>query len=184
MGEIKNIYGKSFLLNILFMVINLTGLTFLLFGYHESFESSALMLQIIGYFLFIAGLAGITIFQGWIMFSYVARVLVGGLFIVSGLIKANDPLGFSYKLEEYFEDGALAYRIKDMLGWNTFTLEYLIDYALAISVIICVLEIVLGVLAIIGGKNKTNKLADVRDDGFLYTPYLAYKRMRPNENIC
>ena len=152
MGEIKNVYGKSFLLNILFMVINLTGLTFLLFGYHESFESSALMLQIIGYFLFIAGLAGITIFQGWIMFSYVARVLVGGLFIVSGLIKANDPLGFSYKLEEYFEDGALAYRIKDMLGWNTFTLEYLIDYALAISVIICVLEIVLGVLAIIGGK--------------------------------
>lgn len=152
MRAIKDVYGKSFLLNILFMLINLAGLTFLIFGYHESFETSALTLQIIGYFLFIAGLAGITIFQGWIMFSYVARVLVGGLFIVSGLIKANDPTGFSYKLEEYFEDGALAYRVKDMFGWNTFTLEYLIDYALAISVFICILEIVLGVLAIIGGK--------------------------------
>ena len=37
------------------------------------------------------------------MMSSVARVLVGGLFIVSGLIKANDPIGFSYKLEEYFD---------------------------------------------------------------------------------
>lgn len=152
MGAIKNVYGKSFLLNILFMVMNLAGLTFLLFGYHESYESSALLLQIVGYALFIAGLTGITIFQGWIMFSYVARVLVGGLFIVSGLIKANDPLGFSYKLEEYFEDGALAYRVKDLLGWETFSLEFLIDSALTISVIICILEIVLGVLAIIGGK--------------------------------
>ncbi len=34
---------------------------------------------------------------------WVCRILVGLLFIFSGLIKANDPLGFSYKLEEYFE---------------------------------------------------------------------------------
>jgi uncharacterized membrane protein YphA (DoxX/SURF4 family) len=30
------------------------------------------------------------------------RVLVGLLFIFSGLIKSNDPTGFSYKLDEYF----------------------------------------------------------------------------------
>ena len=48
--------------------------------------------------------------------SSVARVLVGGLFIVSGSVKANDPMGFAYKLEEYFEDGALAYRIKEWFG--------------------------------------------------------------------
>src|SRR5438128_916978 len=35
--------------------------------------------------------------------THIARFLVGGLFIFSGFIKANDPLGFSYKLEEYFE---------------------------------------------------------------------------------
>ena len=34
---------------------------------------------------------------------WVCRILVGLLFIFSGLIKINDPLGFSYKLEEYFE---------------------------------------------------------------------------------
>lgn len=30
------------------------------------------------------------------------RVFVGLLFIFSGLIKANDPMGFGLKLEEYF----------------------------------------------------------------------------------
>ena len=35
-------------------------------------------------------------------FLWFCRIVVGGTFIVSGLVKANDPLGFSYKLEEYF----------------------------------------------------------------------------------
>ena len=33
-----------------------------------------------------------------------SRIFVGILFIFSGLIKANDPLGFGYKLEEYFDE--------------------------------------------------------------------------------
>ena len=32
-----------------------------------------------------------------------ARVLVGVLFIFSGLVKANDPLGLSYKMQEFFD---------------------------------------------------------------------------------
>ena len=35
--------------------------------------------------------------------TQISRVFVGVLFIISGFIKANDTLGFSYKLEEYFE---------------------------------------------------------------------------------
>jgi uncharacterized membrane protein YphA (DoxX/SURF4 family) len=34
---------------------------------------------------------------------WLSRLLVGTLFILSGLIKANDSRGFGYKLEEYFE---------------------------------------------------------------------------------
>ena len=34
---------------------------------------------------------------------WTSRLIVGTIFILSGLIKANDPHGFSYKLEEYFE---------------------------------------------------------------------------------
>ena len=33
----------------------------------------------------------------------VIRILVGLLFIFSGLVKANDPLGLAYKMGEFFE---------------------------------------------------------------------------------
>lgn len=151
----NDIAGKSLVFNIVFILLNLTGLTFLVLGYHNNFESNALLFKILGYGLMIIGLIAIGIFKGWLLFAYFSRVLVGGLFIVSGLIKANDPKGFSYKLEEYFEDGALAYRIKEWFGWETFSLEFLIQHALLLSIIICVLEIILGVLAIIGMKIKT-----------------------------
>ena len=32
-----------------------------------------------------------------------SRLITGVLFIFSGLIKANDPLGLSYKMQEFFE---------------------------------------------------------------------------------
>lgn len=33
----------------------------------------------------------------------IVRIIVGVLFIFSGLVKANDPLGLSYKMQEFFE---------------------------------------------------------------------------------
>ena len=36
-------------------------------------------------------------------FLNIARIIVGVLFIFSGLVKANDPLGLSYKMQEFFE---------------------------------------------------------------------------------
>ena len=33
----------------------------------------------------------------------IVRILVGVLFIFSGLVKANDPMGLSYKMQEFFE---------------------------------------------------------------------------------
>ena len=32
----------------------------------------------------------------------IVRIFVGILFIISGFIKLNDPVGFSYNLQEYF----------------------------------------------------------------------------------
>src|SRR3978361_1158000 len=66
---------------------------------------------------------------------WACRILVGLLFIFSGLIKINDPLGFSYKLEEYFE---------------VFHLEFLSGLALSLAVVLCSLEIVLGFALLIG----------------------------------
>ena len=84
----------------------------------------------------------------------ISRVFVGALFIVSGLIKANDTLGFSYKLEEYFENGALAYRIRDWFGWDSFSLEFLMEYSLLLAIIMCAAEIILGFAVLIGAKIK------------------------------
>lgn len=70
-----------------------------------------------------------------------SRIFVGVLFIISGFIKLNDPLGFSYKLQEYF-------------GSDVLNLPFLEPYALLISVFVVVLEVVLGVFLLIGYKPK------------------------------
>ncbi|MCX2481366.1 DoxX family protein [Pedobacter sp. MC2016-15] len=64
-----------------------------------------------------------------------SRLFVGLLFIFSGLIKANDTLGFGYKLEEYFD---------------VFHISFFSPYATGIAMILCVLEIVLGALLLAG----------------------------------
>lgn len=70
-----------------------------------------------------------------------ARVLVGVLFIISGLIKLNDPVGFSYKLEEYFNA-------------NVLNVEFLIPFALVIACFVVIFEVVLGVMLLLGFKAK------------------------------
>lgn len=78
------------------------------------------------------------IFNGLLIFS---RIFVGALFIVSGMVKANDPLGFSYKMEEYFSEGAL--------GWTFFE-----PYALIIGTLVTCGEVILGFAILFGGKPK------------------------------
>lgn len=154
MKEKVTIQGKSLLFNIAFVVLNLTGLTFMVLGFHDNFEENSTLFRLLGTMMMLLSIAGLVIFRGKFLMSSVSRVLVGGLFIVSGLVKANDPIGFSYKLEEYFEDGALAFRIKEWFSAPGFSMEFFMDFALLLSVLICIAEIVLGVLTIIGGKIK------------------------------
>ncbi len=154
MNQPISFQGRSLFFNVLFVLLNLLGLTFLVVGFHENFKENSTLLISIGVLLMVTTIVALILFHGRIMMSAVSRVLVGGLCIVSGLVKANDPIGFSYKLAEYFEDGALAYRIKEWFGLPSFSLEFLIDFALPLSVLICIIEIVLGVMLIIGGKIK------------------------------
>ena len=145
-------YGQSLLFNSLSILVNFIGVVFITMGFHPNFEEYKGIFIVIGLITLSISIVALVVLKGKQFMSYVSRILVGSLFIVSGLIKANDPLGFSYKLEEYFEDGALAFRIKERFSAPSFSLEFLVDYALFFSILICIVEIVLGVLVIIGGK--------------------------------
>ncbi len=69
------------------------------------------------------------------------RGFVGLLFIFSGLVKLNDPLGFSYKLDEYFSAAVLG-------------LEFLQPFALPLAIFLVVLEVVLGIMLLLGFHRK------------------------------
>src|SRR5688572_15797627 len=67
----------------------------------------------------------------------ICRILVGSLFIVSGLIKVNDVIGFGYKLEEYFADTALNF-------------PGLVEYVIPVAIFIVIGEVLLGVALLLG----------------------------------
>ena len=69
----------------------------------------------------------------------IARVIVGILFIFSGLIKANDPLGLSYKMQEFFE------------LWGTTQFN---SWTLASSVLMNAFEIIAGFALLLGWRIK------------------------------
>ena len=75
------------------------------------------------------------------LFTQFSRLFVGILFIISGLIKLNDPLGFSYKLDEYFSE-------------PVFNMSFFVPYTLALALFLVILEVVLGVMLLIGYKTK------------------------------
>lgn len=75
------------------------------------------------------------------LITQIAKWFVGTLFIFSGLVKLNDPLGFAYKLEDYFAADVL-------------NLPFLIPFTLSLALVIVLVEIVLGVMLLIGYQTK------------------------------
>lgn len=142
-----DVTGRSPILNTVAIIVNLIAVFLLVKGFHlETNPDTAFYYQLSGSTLLGVTLASMFVLKGLFLFSYVARVLVGGLFIVSGLVKANDPWGFAFKLEEYFEPNGLSF---DFPFFENFS-----DYTLELSIFICVVEIVLGLAVILGGKIK------------------------------
>lgn len=71
----------------------------------------------------------------------ISRVIVGILFIISGLVKLNDPVGFSFKLKDYFAPEVL-------------DLGFLVPYALLLAIVIVIFEVLLGVCLLLGYMRK------------------------------
>ena len=74
-----------------------------------------------------------------------SRYFVGGLFIFSGLIKLNDPVGTKIKMEEYFDVFA-----EDFGSFFSF----FVPASLEIGMLLIVLEIVLGVAVLVFYRMK------------------------------
>lgn len=73
--------------------------------------------------------------------SFIVRLLVAITFIFSGFVKLVDPLGSAYKFEEYF-------------GADVLNLDFLSPYALPFSILLILLEIMLGITLLVGYKRK------------------------------
>ena len=67
------------------------------------------------------------------------RILVGVLFIVSGLVKANDPLGLSYKMDEFFQ---------------VLHLHFMVPVSLELAVVMIAFEIIAGFALLLGFKMR------------------------------
>ena len=95
--------------------------------------------------------------------THLLRLFLGITFIISGMIKLNDPMGFSFKLEDYFAPNVLG-------------LPFLIPFALTFAIFVCIVEVVLGVMLLVGYQKKLtlwSLLAMLIFFGFL-TFYSAY----------
>lgn len=68
-------------------------------------------------------------------FLWIIRIVVGVLFIFSGLVKANDPLGLSYKMDEFFE------------VWEMY---WAMPLSLPLSIVMIAFEIIAGVALLLG----------------------------------
>ena len=86
-----------------------------------------------------------------------ARIFVGILFIISGFVKLNDPVGFSYKLQEYFSPGVL-------------DIPFLVPFALALAVFLVIVELLLGLTLILGYLKKPNAMEFTLNDSVFYVP--------------
>lgn len=72
-------------------------------------------------------------------FIRVIQWLVGVTFIISGLVKLIDPIGFSYKLDEYFH----------VFGWGSPPW-----FVLWLAVLLCIVEVLAGIALILGYQPK------------------------------
>ena len=73
------------------------------------------------------------------MITTILRYLIALIFIASGFVKAVDPVGFSFKLEEYFSPGV-------------FNMPFLESFALPLAILVCFVEVVLGLMLLLKFK--------------------------------
>lgn len=77
--------------------------------------------------------------SGMKFLHFISRIVIGVVFIFSGFVKGIDPLGTAYRFEDYF------------VAWDT---QFMMPLALVLSVLLCTMEFVLGVVILLNLKPK------------------------------
>ena len=108
------------------------------------------------------------------MRSFISRmwtdIFLGVLFVVSGFVKAVDPVGLSYKIEEYLGMFQLA-------GWSGFSM--------LLSVLLCAAELTLGLLLLLRLWRRITAVAvTLFILGFTMLTYLIYTDPYGGINEC
>ncbi len=73
------------------------------------------------------------------IFANISRVFAGLVFLFSGFVKGVDPLGFAYKLEDYFV---------------AFHWDFLMPFALVFAILLCTLEFTVGAMLVLNLRMK------------------------------
>ena len=89
--------------------------------------------------------------RNWLM-SFVQNYC-GALFLFSGWVKAVDPLGTAYKMEQYFGEFESTFA-DTMMGFIAPLFPVLSEFSVSFSVGMIVFEIILGLMLIMGYKSK------------------------------
>ncbi len=89
---------------------------------------------------------------------WISRILLGGVFVFSGFVKAIDPLGSAYKFQDYF---------------LAFNIESLFPIALPLAVLLSTLEFVVGAGVLLGLKWRLSLLGGLFFMLF-FTPLTLY----------
>ncbi len=101
---------------------------------------------------------------------WLLRIVLGGLFIFSGVVKANDPLGLTYKMNEFF----------DVLH-----LEFLQKHSFFFSVSMITFEITAGVAIIVGNAFRFwSVLMLLLNAFFTFLTWYAWKSGKIHECGC
>jgi hypothetical protein len=188
----STIIGHSFPLNLVAIIVQFIGLILLALPFFQANTSEWLFVG--GLLLLITSIIILFLFKGYRMMGLVARVLLGSYSIFSGLLKANDPIGYSQKWAKLLQDDVIAVTLKNTSWFNDFSLAFLSDYSFIIVLFVLLLEIVIGVLLLIGGLPKltawislfalfVTSLFSVQQASYSKnTTYLTYKTVASNSS--
>ncbi len=139
--------GRSTVLNVLFIAINVFGIAIFLNAKFVATNPHTAF-QFLGLAMFLVSAVMLVILRGYYMYSYFARLVLGVVLLISGFGKLNDPVGFAEVLEQYFQDGALSLKMAELFAWENYSLESCIPWTLKIAVSLAIGEILLALMLI------------------------------------